>query len=127
MAFNFNMMIQSKGLICWFFADDTLVISDNCTDLQTSLDHFAECCNNWQLKFNLSKANVIVFCARHTNRYNCTLHGSMHEITNKYKYLGIYFISNGSVATVRKLLYDQANKHMLYTRICNFNLPIDLH
>lgn len=119
---------QWLNLLILLYADDTLILSYNPTDFQKSLDAFADYCETWHLKVNLSKSNVIIFGARNTNMYHFTLHGSELEITNKYKYLGIYFTSNGSFATARKFLTEQANKamHLLYTRIYNLDLPIDL-
>ena len=46
----------------------------------------------------------------------------MIEITDKYKYLGIYFSQS------RSFFVEQAKKamHLLYCRINNLNLPVDL-
>ncbi|MES9902847.1 MAG: reverse transcriptase family protein [Sedimenticola sp.] len=119
---------QWLKLLILLYADDTLIVSDNPTDFQNSLDYFSNYCQTWKLKVNLTKSNVIVFGARNTGRYNFKLVGEIINIINKYKYLGIYFTSNGSFATARKHLTEQANKamYMLYSRIYNLDLPIDL-
>lgn len=126
--------IQSEDALQWLrllvllYADDTIIISDNQIDFQNALDYFSNYCRDWKLKVNINKSNVIVFGARNTNGFQFKLAGQNINIIDKYKYLGIYFTSNGSFATARKHLTEQAKKAMyfLYTRIYNLDLPIDL-
>ncbi|MES9881385.1 MAG: reverse transcriptase family protein [Sedimenticola sp.] len=115
-------------LLVLLYADDTLIISEDPVDFQNSLDYFANYCREWKLKVNFSKSNVIVFGARNTNRYQFKLGDENINIVAKYKYLGIFFTSNGSFATAKKHLTEQAKKamYMLYSRINNSDIPIDL-
>lgn len=119
---------QWLQLLVLLYADDTLIISDNQADFQNALDYFSNYCRDWKLNVNLTKSNVIVFGARNTRMFDFKLVGETLNIIDKYKYLGIYFTSNGSFATARKHLTEQAKKamHYLYTRIYNLDLPIDL-
>ena len=69
-----------------------------------------------------------MFRARNTNKFQYYLNETEIKITDKYKYLGIYFTSNGSFLTARKHLTEQAKTAMnlLYIRIYNLDLPVDL-
>ena len=50
------------------------------------------------------------------------------EIVDHYKYLGVYFSKSGSFLYARKHIAVQARKalHLLYMRINNLHLPVDL-
>ena len=54
--------------------------------------------------------------------------GNVIEIVNNYRYLGVLLSNNGSFLNARKSIHDKANKamHLLYMRINNLDLPIDL-
>lgn len=56
------------------------------------------------------------------------LNGAVLDIVDHYKYLGVVFSSTGSFNKAREHLISQARKamHLLYRRIYNLNLPIDL-
>ena len=84
----------------------------------------------WKLKMNTNKTKVIVFCTnkRGICKSNFTIAGNSIEIVDSYKYLGVYFSSNGSFYKARSHLVSQARKamYLLYKRIYNLHLPIDL-
>ena len=115
-------------LLIMLYADDTVILSDNETDFQNSLNTFNNYCNNWHLKVNINKTKVIIFGARKTSQYNFKLGESSLEIISKYHYLGVTFSNNGSFLHARKHLVEQTNKamHFLYTKIDYFDLPLDL-
>ncbi len=102
---------QWLRLLVLLYADDTLILSDNPIDFRNhwTIFHY---CHVMELKVNLSKSNVIVFGARNTNRFQFKVVGENISIIDKYKYLGVYFTSNGSFATTRKHLTEQAKKAM---------------
>lgn len=76
----------------------------------------------------MTKTKVMVFGTNKPQKYKFTMAGEPLETVKEYKYLGVLFSSSGSVLNARKSLVTQANKamHLLYTRIANLNLPIDL-
>ena len=76
----------------------------------------------------LKKTKVVVFGARKTNSFHFKLGDQNIEITDRYKYLGIYFSQSRSFLNARKHIAEQAKKamHFLFCRINNLNLPIDL-
>ena len=73
---------------------------------------------------------VIVFGTnkRGICKSNFTIAGNSIEIVDSYKYLGVYFSSNGSFYKACSHLVSQAMKamYLLYKRIYNLHLPIDL-
>ena len=97
-------------------------------DLQIALNEFNNYCQTWKLKININKTKVVVFGARNTNAYQFKLGDAIVEITDKYKYLGIYFSQSRSFLNARKHIVEQAKKamYLLFFRINNLNLPIDL-
>ena len=54
--------------------------------------------------------------------------GNEIESVTDYQYLGVVMSNNGSFLNARKNVYEKANKamHLLYKRINNLNLPLDL-
>ena len=110
------------------YADDTVFLAENENDLQICLDLFNEYCRIWKLKVNHSKTKVVIFGARNTSRFSFKLGESFIEITENYKYLGIYFSKSGSFLSAKKNIVEQAKKamHLLFVRVNNLNLPIDL-
>ena len=110
------------------YADDTVVLGNTDRDLQIALNEFNNYCQTWKLKININKTKVVVFGARNTNAYQFKLGDAIVEITDKYKYLGIYFSQSRSFLNARKHIVEQAKKamYLLFFRINNLNLPIDL-
>ena len=115
-------------LVVLLYADDTIILASSETDLQYSLDKFFDYCQTWKLSVNISKTKVLIFGARKTDAYSFHLGDQEIEITDKYKYLGIYFSQSRSFLNARKHDVEQAKKamHLLYCRTNNLNLPIDL-
>ena len=110
------------------YAYDTVIMANNEADLQFSLDRFNEYCQEWKLNVNIDKTKVVIFGARKTSSFDFTLGDQKIEITDKYKYLGVYFSQSRSFLNARKHIVEQSKKamHLLFCRIYNLNLPIDL-
>ncbi|MEW8152903.1 MAG: reverse transcriptase family protein, partial [Candidatus Thiodiazotropha endolucinida] len=115
-------------LIVLLYADDTVILANNESDLQFSLDRFNAYCQTWKLKVNIDKTKIIIFGARKTNSYNFSLGDNYIEITDKYKYLGVYFSQSRSFLNARKHIVEQSKKamYLLFCRINNLKLPVDL-
>ena len=79
------------------YADDTLLLADTAEELQYALNRLSLFCEEWKLKINKSKTEVMIFGKTKTcpNRYNFTLNGDKLEQCNKFKYLGVIFNYNG--------------------------------
>ena len=110
------------------YADDTAIVCESPDEFQSALNNFVEYCQTWRLNFNYDKTKVVIFGARNIDQYRFEMEGVQIEISNSYKYLGVLLSSNGSFLNARKAIYEKANKamHLLYKRIYNLNLPLDL-
>ena len=110
------------------YADDTIIIAQSEQDLQFSLNRFNEYCQTWKLSVNLDKTKVVIFGARKTDHFHFKLGTQAVEITDKYKYLGVYFSQSRSFLNARKHTVEQAKKamYLLFCRTNNLNLPVDL-
>ena len=126
--FDNEYMSVMTRLVVLLYADDTIILASDENDLQRSLDKFYDYCQSWKLTVNINKTKVLIFGARKTDSYSFHLGDQEIEITDKYKYLGIYFSQSRSFLNARKHVVEQAKKamHLLYSRINNLNLPIDL-
>ena len=43
-----------------FFADDTVLMSENVDGMQTMLNVFSEYCNTWKLQVNIANTKVVI-------------------------------------------------------------------
>ena len=62
------------------YADDTVLIANNATNLQKQLDSLSNYCTTWKLKCNSSKTKVMVFGKRKLNDELFILSGEPMEI-----------------------------------------------
>ena len=126
--FNTDELFVFTKLYVLLYADDTIILADNETSFQQSLNSFNNYCEVWKLKINKDKSKVMIFGAKKTDCFNFYIGKTKLEIVNAYKYLGTYFAPSGSFLTARKHIAAQAQKamHLLNLRIHNLNLPVDL-
>ena len=94
------------------YADDTVLFGNTEGEMQHALDVFQTYCNTWHLTVNVDKTKIVIFSSGKLKQYNFLLNGLNIEVTNEYKYLGIYFTRGGSFAKAKKHIADQANKAM---------------
>ena len=115
-------------LLVLLYADDTVLLCSNAEDLQFTLNRFHDYCIAWKLKVNIKKTKIVIFGTRTPSEYQFSLGGEVVEITEKYKYLGVYFSQSRSFLNARKHFLEQSKKamHLLFSRIRNLNLPVDL-
>ena len=110
------------------YADDTVIFGVDATDFQKNLDVFYESAKMWQLDINFDKTKILIFGTRNDDRFKFKIGNNIIEICKDFKYLGVVFTKSRSFCRAKKHNYDQAKKamHLLYKRIRNLNLPIDL-
>ena len=115
-------------IVILLYADDTVIILDDPDSFQKCLDDFNDYCNIRKLKINVSKSKLLIFGCRNYNAFSFSIGEQRLEMVDKYKYLGLYFTRNDSFLNARKHLAEQSQKalHLLYTRISNLALPVDL-
>ena len=79
-------------LLLLFYADDTVIFSDNKDNFQKCLNEFMM----WKLNINYSKTEIVIFNSRNSNNYEFKIGENVIKITDKYKYLGVVFSKSGS-------------------------------
>ena len=110
------------------YADDTVLFSDSESDMKHSLEMFDLYCKTWQLTVNVEKTKIVVFSSGRNKQYKFMFDSREVEVSNDYKYLGIYFTRRGSFNTAKKYIAEQANKalFLLLKKINSLKLPLDL-
>ena len=113
------------------YADDTVIMAENESDMQRNLDLLNEYCISNKLKVNISKTKMLVFARSKTRIRNIRTFkfGDMNlDQVEDYIYLGICFNWNGSFVKAKKVLYDKASKAMysLIQKGRRLNLPTDV-
>jgi len=85
-------------------------------------------CMEWTVKINRTKVIVFGTNKRGIRNFNFTIAGNNIEIVDSYKYIGVYFSSNGSFYKARSHLVSQARKamYLLYKQQPTFNNDLQL-
>ena len=115
-------------LFVLLYADDTVIFGTDEVSFQYNLNVFYEYSKAWKLDINFDKTKIMIFGTRNDEKYNFKLGENKISICKEFKYLGVIFSKNRSFYKARKHNVDQAKKamHLLYKRIRNLNLPLDL-
>ena len=110
------------------YADDTIIFGTNEEHFQDNLNIFYEYSKTWKLEINFDKTKILIFGTRNDDKYEFRLGKNIISICEEFKYLGVIFTKSRSFYKARKHNVDQARKalHVLYKRIRNLTLPIDL-
>ena len=98
------------------------------TKFQNNLNAFYEYSNIWRLDINYDKTKILIFGTRNDDRFDFKMGENKIQICKEFKYLGTVFTKSRNFNKAKKHNYDQAKKamHLLYKRIRNLNLPVDL-
>ncbi|MEW8548204.1 MAG: reverse transcriptase domain-containing protein, partial [Candidatus Thiodiazotropha sp.] len=110
------------------YADDTVVFGTDATSFQENLNYFYEYTRIWKLKINYDKTKIMIFGTRNDDQFEFRIGESFIAICDEFKYLGVIFSKSRSFYKAMRHNVDQAKKalHLLYKRIRNLHLPIDL-
>ena len=83
---DYHFLVYIK-LFVLLFADDTVIFSNNCDDLQKTLNIFEKYCNEWKLTVNTSKTKIVIFSGgRAKQDHKFYFNGEQIEVLNEYKY-----------------------------------------
>ena len=109
------------------YADDTLIFFESPEGLQKSLNCLAEYCKCWKLSINTEKKQKLLFFQRLDTEVILTLSWNI-SIVDSFKYLGVFFIYNGSFVHHKTHLVGQSRKAMfaLLKKSKELELPIHL-
>ena len=111
------------------YADDTIILAESASDLQTALSSLHEYCVQWDLKVNISKTNVVIFSRGKVKKYPTFKIGeNIVEVKPEYVYLGVTFSYNGSFKGAIEKQITQARKAMysLLQKAKTLRLPFDI-
>ena len=110
------------------YADDTIILAESASDLQSALSGLHEYCVQWDLKVNISKTNVVIFSRGKVKKYPTFKIGEEFvEVKPEYVYLGVTFSYNGSFKSAIEKQITQARKAMysLLQKAKILRLPFD--
>ena len=115
-------------LMALLYADDTVIFGLNAEDFQNNLNIFYEYSQQWKLNINYTKTKVMIFGTYNTDDFEFKLGDNVIEICKEFKYLGVQFSSRRSFYKAMRHNVNHAKKvlHLLYKRINNLHIPIDL-
>ena len=107
------------NLFILLYADDTVNFWTEEVSFLYNLNVFYE---------YFDKTMIMIFGTRNDEKYNFKLGENSISICKEFKYLCVVFSKNRSFYKARKHNVDREKKamHLLYTRIHNLNLPLDL-
>lgn len=90
---NLGIDIGELQLSILLYADDIALIAPDADSLQLMLNRLNEWCSKWRLSVNSDKTKVVHFRPTSLPRCNNVFHcGNLTiELTEKYKYLGLWF------------------------------------
>ena len=115
-------------LMLLLYADDAVIFGTDAETFQNNINVFFEYSQQWQLNVNFNKTKVMVFGLRNTDNLEFKISNNTIDICDEFKYLGTVFTKQRSFFKAIRHNVDHAKKalHLLYKRINNLNIPIDL-
>ena len=89
--FSSGVVFEKCNVRRLLFADDLALLSSNKSDLQYALDWFSDACLDAGMKISTAKTEII----RHPVQCSFQTNGVALQRTEKFKYLGVIFLSEG--------------------------------
>ena len=104
------MVLGNQSLYCLMYAEDLLVISPPPEGLQQSLDVIHKHAQDWKLKVNTKKSNIIIFSGngQNKNKVYFKYENETLQIVEKQSYLGIEMTSSYRYTYAREILSKKA-------------------
>ena len=116
-------------LFVLLYADDTIVLGELPTQLQSAPDTLFNYCETWKMHVNTAKTKVLVFSRGKIRKLPEFKFGpNKLTIVDKYNHLGINFNYNGTFSKAIRHSYEQANRAMLclISKARKLKHPIDI-
>ena len=92
-----GVMLGNRTINCLMYSDDLLIISPSPAGLQQSLNVIHRHAQQWKLKVNTKKSNIMIFSGNGQNKNNIDFkyNNETLQIVDKQTYLGIGMTSSG--------------------------------
>ena len=94
------------------YADDTVIFAMDPASFQRNLNVFIDYTRLWKLSVNYSKTKIMIFGYCNMNNFRFQMDRNILEITDSFKYLGVFVSKTQTFYKARKHSYDQARKAM---------------
>ena len=105
--------LYRKQILCLLFADDIVLFGINPKDLQDSLDSLVSFCDESDVSLNMAKTKIVSFGANSRFlRESWTINDHTVEVTDSYKYLGMWLHWKLKFNTATSFQSDLASKAM---------------
>ena len=93
------------------YADDIVLLSSSASGLKKHLHTLSDYCKQWKLEVNTEMTKISVF-GKDTDPQTYTWNGMDLEKVKSYKYLGMWFSTNGKFTRATEHLSDKSKKAM---------------
>lgn len=103
---------ENLNLSILLYADDIVLISDNCKNLQKMMDLVSSYAYRWRFQLNRKKSEVVVFGKTRARR-KWRLSGGEVRTVGHYKYLGIEFTSTLNWGPYVNRIVKKARRNMV--------------
>ena len=118
-------------LLALFYADDTILMSENASGLQQALDELFIYCKEWKLTVNQDKTKIIsILNEKNSKMLNPKFFydGKELEIVNEFNYLGVLLTQKGitNESVNARILPAQRTMFATLSKSKSIQLPIDL-
>lgn len=101
--------IGANKLGCLLYADDVVILSQDASGLQASLNNLDKYCKQWRLQINMQKTKIMVFNSR-KNLHIFKIGNNILQQTDRTCYLGFILTLSGKFNSTVKYLYNKACK-----------------
>ena len=109
-TFDKSIIEQFKKIIL-LFTDDTLLLANTVSELQSLLNKMSVYCKKWNITVNVNKTKVMLFkCSNRPENIEVLYDGSILENVRNFIYLGVNVSCNGIFFQAQKHLSEQASK-----------------
>ena len=116
-------------LFLLLYADDTVILAESETELQSALNALENYCYIWQLEVNLTKTKIIIFSRGKIRKHRVFMFaGDVVQVVDDYIYLGVKFNYNNTFTKAIDNQLALARKAMfaLLSRCQNLQLPLEI-
>ena len=104
--------LTNRDVSILLYADDIVILAENEENLQHMIRYMHKWCNQWRLKINHAKTNVMHFRNNRKPRtsFQFTYGNVPLDIVKRYKYLGVYFNEQLSFAKSADILAESSGR-----------------